>query len=104
MEVSLEGAPVKSAEASRRRINASAEIKHDEAVRQGAHLEGDFPVIILAEIPHPHSFEHDFRHRVDGGRASRLEIPRVAARARTLFQEHELVESRVAEGMSQVDV
>src|SRR3954451_23258755 len=45
IQISPERAPIKGAECSARKLDAAPEVERDEAVRERAHLECDFPCV-----------------------------------------------------------
>src|SRR5690242_10702431 len=49
IEISPERAPVERAELGGAHGHAVPEVEHDEAVGEGAHLEGDLPVVVLLQ-------------------------------------------------------
>src|ERR1700729_3518773 len=49
MDISPKRSLVESAELAGSDVHASSQIEHDQAVGETAHLEGDFPRIVIAE-------------------------------------------------------
>src|SRR5580658_3444931 len=104
MDVSPERTPIQGTKAAGSHAHASAQVKHDQAVGQGAHLKDDLPRVIFDEVAALHAFPYDLCHQVRGGGAAGFEVPRVAASALARLEEHELEESRVLKGVVEVNL
>jgi len=104
MDISPEGAPVEGAKAGGRHVNASAQVEHDEAVGESAHLEGDLPRIVVTEMTALHAFPYYVQDQVGGGGATGLEVSWVAAGPFARLKEHEFEEPRVPESVIEINI
>src|SRR5450631_3870180 len=94
MNVPSERAPVESAKLRLSCAHASAQVEHDKAVGQGAHLENDLPRVIFAEIAALHAFLYRIHHQVGRRGGAGLEIPWIAAGALARLEEHKFEKPR----------
>src|SRR5208282_859091 len=103
MDVPPERTPIKGTKAAGSHAHTSAQVEHDQAVGQGAHLKDDFPRVIFDEIAALHAFPYDLCHQVRAGGAAGFEVPRVAASAFARLEEHKLEESWVLKCVVEVN-
>src|SRR4051794_22994231 len=104
MDVPPEGAPVEGPKAGSRHTQSPAQIEHDEAMRERAHLEDDLPRVILAEISAFHAFLYYVHHGIGGGGTARFEVLRITASACPWFKKHELKQPWILERVLEEDL